>query len=157
MKKIRLEDLSVGDWVNVSWEIANSNDYSPPKPCVVKGVVDNGGGCYDVFMATDKSSGELIGSADLSRITPIPITTEILKANGFSCVEVGDKGPATPKAHYMRYEKWRIETQLGYRDLFFDRMTKRYKFGGMNEYTFTEVHKLQHALRFSGFDKEILL
>ena len=30
--KIKIQDLSVGDWVNVSWEIANSDDYTPPKP-----------------------------------------------------------------------------------------------------------------------------
>lgn len=54
MKKIRLEDLSVGDWVNVSWEIANSDDYTPPKPCVVKGVIDNGGGCYERDLLVDK-------------------------------------------------------------------------------------------------------
>lgn len=77
MKKIRLEELSVGDWVQVSWEIASSDDYKPPRPCVVKGVIDNGGGDYDVFMAADKSSGELIGSASLTRITPIPITPEV--------------------------------------------------------------------------------
>jgi hypothetical protein len=63
----------------------------------------------------------------------------------------------TWEINYMRYEKWRGETQWGYRELFYDRMTKMWRFGGMNEYRFNSVHKLQHAIRFSGWNKDITL
>lgn len=149
MKKIRLEDLSVGDWVNVSWEIANSDDYTPPKPCVVKGVVDNGGGCYDVFMATDKSSGELIGSADLSRITPIPITRKILLNNGF----VRNK-----ECSYMYHNK-----DVGFTFECFTKnnnaVSNSYKRGKVHIIgeNIRYVHQLQCLLRFAGIGERIKL
>lgn len=149
MKKIRFEDISVGDWIEAGDNVKLRVKYPRNRHDMI--TVEY---LEPVVIQAMTFTETTIGIEDAR---PIPIAPEILKANGFSCVEVGDKGPATPKAHYMRYERWRIETQWGYRDLLFDRMTKRYKLDGMNEYTFTEVHKLQHALRFSGFDKEILL
>lgn len=157
MSVLKLEDLMVGDWVNVRWEMANCDDYYPPTPCVVKGIIDEGGGSSHTYMAKDINEDMLRGCADLSKLSPIPLTPEILKKNGFKCVAVGDSGPATPKRNYMRYEKWVLCTQWRDVELFFDRLTKRYKLQGCNGRTFTEVHILQHALRFLNIDKEITL
>lgn len=142
-KTVRVSDLAVGDWVKV--------DIHPtPRRIASVNIEWSDDGGYVILQG-------VVRKFKISVIEPIPITPEILKNNGFRCIAVGDNGPSTPRQNYMRYEKWRVETTWGYRDLFFDRMTKRYRFGGMNEYAFTEVHKLQHALRFSNFEKEIVL
>lgn len=140
---LNISDLAVGDWV-----LDGNNN---PSQILA---IENWSDGY-VLNVRIKEVG--IGVVAITRVRPIPITPEILKNNGFRCIAVGDNGPSTPRQNHMRYEKWRVETTWGYRVLFFDRMTKRYRFGGMNEYTFTEVHKLQHALRFSNFEKEIVL
>lgn len=138
MSNIRIEDFSVGDWV----ELKTTGDKYQIEEILKGGIV------------------RLVDNRHLQSIenlNPIILTQEIMKANNFECIEVGDKGPSTPKQNYMRYEHWRGETMWGRRDLFYDRMTKKWRFGGMNEYRFDEVHKLQHAIRFSGWDKEIQL
>lgn len=140
---LKISDLAVGDWV-----LDGNNN-----PAQIL-AIENWSDGY-VLNVQIKDVG--IGVVAITRVRPIAITPEILENNGFRCIAVGDNGPSTPRQNYMRYEKWRVETLWGYRDLFFDRMTKRYRFSGMNEYTFTEVHKLQHALRFSNFEKEIIL
>jgi hypothetical protein len=143
MSNIRIENLSVGDWVQDKIgsiaQIIGIENWS------------------DGYALNVRIKGVDVGCVSANAIEPIPLTQEILKKNGFECIEVGDKGPATQKQNYMRYEHWRGETTWGRRDLFYDRMTKKWRFGGMNEYRFDEVHKLQHAIRFSGWDKEIEL
>lgn len=134
--KLQVKDLSVGDWVRKADTKEN----------------------YQVAEILKDEVIRLEGNRHLQHIEnlePIPLTQEIMKANDFECIEVGDKGASTPKQHYMRYEKWRGETQWGYRELFYDRITKMWRFSGMNEYRFNYVHKLQHAIRFSGWNKEI--
>lgn len=135
---MKIEELSVGDWV----ELKTTGDKYQIEEILKGGIV------------------RLVDNRHLQSIenlNPIILTQEIMKANNFECIEVGDKGPSTPKQNYMRYEHWRGETTWGRRDLFYDRMTKKWRFGGMNEYRFDSVHKLQHAIRFSGWDKEIEL
>lgn len=134
---MRIEELSIGDWVmyrNREWQVCSLYQFT---------------GEVGLWR---KDSQICENVADL---TPISLTPEILKKNGWECIAVGDNGPATPKVHYNRYEKWRCEIKWGCRDLFFDRMTKKWRLSGMNCTTFTTVHKLQHALRFSGFEKEV--
>ena len=147
--KINISDISVGDWVSAGDGLIAQVKYPRDRHDLVT----------VRFVEPFHRLGFLVEeqAVEPQYIHPIPITPEILKKNGFKCIAVGDKGPATPRQNFMRYEKWRVETQWGYRDLFFDRVTKRYKLNGMNGYSFAEVHKLQHALRFSNFDKEIEL
>lgn len=140
MSTLKIEDLMVGDWVNVGGEPARILRLGIAGRNKVKGL-----------------SGQIYGFLTSSEIESIPITPEILRKNGFKCVAVGDSGPATPKRNYMRYEKWVLCTQWRDVELFFDRLTKRYKLQGCNGRTFTEVHILQHALRFLNIDKEITL
>ena len=139
MEEIKISDLSVGDWVRV----INQFDAQ------IDGYHSESGS-----LSLKTRQGNKVHYR-LEDIHPIPLTPKILKKNGWECIAVGDNGPATPKEHYNRYEKWRCESKWGYRDLFFDRMTKNWRLSGMNCTTFTTVHKLQHALRFSGFEKEI--
>lgn len=138
MACIRIEELCIGDWVKLK---TTEEEYRIEE--ILRGSV------------VRLEGNRHLQSVD--NIEPITLSTDIMRANGFECVAVGDSGPATPKQNYMRYEKWRGETRCGYRELFFDRITKRWRFNGMNEYRFNEVHKLQHAIRFSGWDKIIEL
>lgn len=141
MAEVKISELSVGDWVRVI------NQFNAQ----IDGYHSESGS-----LSLKTRQGNLVHYR-LEDIHPIPLTPEILKKNGWECIAVGDNGPATPKEHYNRYEKWRCESKWGYRDLFLDRMTKRWRLSGMNCTTFTEFHKLQHALRISGFEKEIEL
>lgn len=143
MTDIKINELSIGDWVRY--------DRGTDAVQIMGIYVRNNQEC--VVMSDSYYSDGVIGFVE--HIKPIPLTPKILKKNGWECIAVGDNGPATPKEHYNRYEKWRCESKWGYRDLFFDRMTKKWRLSGMNCTTFTTVHKLQHALRFSGFEKEI--
>lgn len=138
MACLLIEELCIGDWV----KLKTTEEEYRIEEILRGGVVRLEGNRH-------------LQSVD--NIEPITLSTDIMRANGFECIEVGDKGAATPKQHYMRYEKWRGETQWGYRELFYDRMTQMWRFGGMNEYRFKEVHKLQHAIRFSGWNKIIEL
>lgn len=134
--KLHISDLSIGDWIRKS-------------------------DTKDSYKVAEILKGEIVrleGNNHLQHVDnlePIPLTQEIMEANGFECIAIGDKGASTPKQNYMRYEKWRGETQWGYRELFYDRMTHKWRFHGINEYPFDSIHKLQHAIRFSGWDKNI--
>ncbi len=145
MAEIKISELSIGDWVEMGGK--NFQIYH----------LTLAGDVYGYRRTNDSDTGEEYYDGEIGDVYPIPLTPEILKKSGWECIAVGDNGPATPKEHYNRYEKWRCETKWGYRDLFFDRMTKRWRLSGMNCTTFTELHKLQHALRISGFEKEIEL
>lgn len=151
MATLKISDLSVGDWINVMTEKLTSlvfcKDIEITRGCIhaqIKGIRE------DSFIAVETADSRYT-LVDIGCISPIPITAEILKKSGWECVTVGDNGPSTPKQYYNRYEKWRLETAWGKRELFFDRMTKMYRLNGMNDCVFAEVHKLQHALRLSGF------
>lgn len=149
MGTLKISDLSVGDWVNVMTEKLTSlvlcEEVEITRGYIhtqIKGIREDG------YIAVGTADG-CYTLVDIGCISPILITAEMLKKNGWECVEVGDKGPATPKQNYNRFERWRLETKWGKRDLFFDRATKVYRLNGMNDCKFAEVHKLQHTLRLS--------
>jgi hypothetical protein len=77
-------------------------------------------------------------------IVPIPLTREILKANGIN-IEVA---PYTPN--------W-IRCILNPNFFLEDRLKGFYHFNGNNLAKMQYVHELQHALRLCGIEKEIQL
>lgn len=143
---MKIEELSIGNWVLSKLVQYTEGDTGVTPPMQI--------------VRIDKGSESVLLSADngfklschVSDLIPIPITPEILKVNEWVCVEVGDRGPATPKSNFMRFEKWVCRTQWATRFLFFDRMTKRWRFDGMNAYTFSDIHHLQNAMTLSNFD-----
>ena len=82
----------------------------------------------------------------------IEITAEILEANGIKLQEVGDNGPATPKEHFNRYEKFFIHTTWKDTFLWYDRHAKYWHLQNMNAAMMHYVHELQHALCLAGLD-----
>ena len=88
----------------------------------------------------------------LKVIEPIPITHEIIENNGFCCIAVGDNGPATPKQHFNRYEKWICKTKWIDIIVWYDRFTKKWSLDGVNSVPLEYVHQLQHAMRLIGMN-----
>lgn len=93
---------------------------------------------------------ELYGGEVADCYAPVFITPEILEANGITLLEVGDNGPATPKKHLNRYEKWFIHTTWKDTFLWYDRMADHWHLQDMSGARFHHVHELQHALRLAG-------
>lgn len=142
MATLKISDLSVGDWIKV---ILNKCDYDGPETLDAKVLSIEGN---SVGVGYDNSG--IVMSAFVDRLTPIHITPEILKENGFvkwqgGLVLIGDEVSC-------RYEDGNLTIEHGYRD---------------NEEVLVErllvnieclyVHQLQHALRLAGVDKEINL
>lgn len=113
---IKISDLSVGDWVR--WM---------GKPCKV-----------DVPLLFTEYYGLDEVSEDVS---PIPITPEILEANGFeeSC------GVWYNSEVRMEFERYK------------DGWCRTVNCGEYSIYFIKYVHQLQHALRLAGVDKEIVM
>lgn len=90
-------------------------------------------------------------------ISEIPITTEILKRNGFILTEVGDNGISTPRKNINRYEKHECKTKWRDIIMWYDRITKKWCLHGINNIQLNYIHELQHALRLCRIEKEIKL
>lgn len=137
MATLKISDLSVGDWVE--WKV-----YDEFYDMQVSAVTDTR--IYGLHDGIEYC-------IQLPQIYPIPITAEILEANGFEkhCGGI------------FRYEwMWQGESsgitlcsfdeELWFVDLFF----KEGKDIMCNIPTFS-VHQLQHILRLTGIDKEIIM
>lgn len=134
-------DLMIGDWVKCT----------DPK-CE--------GHQVDLIDLANEEVG-LDGEIDnFENIIPIPLTPEILEKNGFVCVTVGDNGIGTPPKFRNRYEKWECRTQWHTFSVFYDRITHRFSINARYSNHIEGmlyVHELQHAIRISGIDKEVVV
>lgn len=159
MARLKIRDLSVGDWVglemaNLSIEgddIATAFVEKLNKPARIKSIL----GDQDLIFAEVEHEDDF-GTIYLKmeHIRPIPITAEILEENGFV------RGKRGNYYHYLRLDKnrtlyihastngWRVEIT--------------YDAAGMLRTThlmpdMNSVHDLQHALRLAGLNIEINL
>lgn len=136
------KDLQIGDWVMYNPNAFIEDEYEPTKE----------------WFPTQINSGEDIDLAIENCYASIPLTPEILEKNGFENIS---------KELYMYYSsaadgyiKVRLYDLLdGEWGLSIDNYDKfndshvRYTF----DRCFLKVHKLQHALKLCGIDKEIEL
>lgn len=129
MATIKISELSVGDWVQ-----DNYGNYSK-----VEGIWQGRNFSYQV----DCNRDGVIGTIDPCNIHPIPITPEMLEANGWKLNEedeymeyYGD--PTSSIAHTKGTYHYRLEVPEVSAVCYF-------------------VHQLQHALRLAGVDKEIVI
>ena len=136
---MKAKDLMIGDWVK-----------HPNGQNRITVIQDN-----DVVF-TDYAE-DISGACDLDKLEPIPLTHDIIKANGFELTEVGDNGPGTPRQNLNRYEKHECKTKWRDITMWYDRMTKNWCLHGINSIKLNYVHELQHAMRLCGIDKEITL
>lgn len=136
MATLKISDLSVGDWIEVDHE-----DYGW-QPAKINVCGDLGIGVY--FKDIDPEEEY---DCTLSQARPIPVTPEILEANGF--VKNGE------------YDEWNIGTWktpylLG---VSLERPAVTIKWNGSSIFIdqAKNVHQLQHALRLAGVNKEVVM
>lgn len=120
---MKVEELQINDWVRYTDEDGTFN-------VQVKGIT------IDVYFR-HPLAGEVV-FADPDRFEPIPLSVEILKANGFGFVSLDDDNlfsneDKTVVIDTYRETEWEVDI---YRDL--ERIG-----GGFVEY----VHELQHLLK----------
>lgn len=125
---LKISDLSVGDWVHHDFyemDMRVKTIYGDTERIIAESSSGYGVTCH------------------LDHFTPIPITPEMLEANGF--LQNG-------KRFYTRELSIILERGLDVWTIILDGM----------EYTYDVciikyVHQLQHALRLAGVDKEIVM
>lgn len=141
MQKLKIHDLSIGDWVR--W---NDKTY---RVCVIDGV--------SLTVELAEEAGETIEVA-IDELSGIPITREILEKNGLSFKEFAFEETTMLGRHIRRIlvsarnQGWNIHVSIrkaGGHD-FWD-MVSAVDFIGQF------VHELQHAIRLAGIEKEIVL
>ena len=135
MATLKISDLSVGDWVY--YDKGNT-------PYSIKSIYRTGR--QDCVVLNDSVFPEgLIGF--VGRLTPIPITAEILEANGFERSTSQFIVYHTDKV-WISYDKpsetWSVTMYIN-------------DFTSNLHANILHIHQLQHALRLAGVDKEINL
>ena len=142
MATLKISDLSVGDWVQ------NMNGNYVKVAGIWQGCNSN----YQVDLHHDG----VIGTIASCNIHPIPITAEILEANGF---ERPDKKVYMDTWSWTNKEDTMIEVSM-YKDKAYIRVA-RFEDGILRDrdcnFGLNYIHQLQHALRLAGVDKEIYL
>lgn len=121
---MKANELMIGDFVCIANSFAKVHD-SIDKVIGVE-FIDGG---YDVFNPEE--------------ITPIPLTDDILRNNGFEYFHKNYASISREHPFMLRLDKWPDENGLGGVWTICDIIEIRY------------VHQLQHALRLCGIDKEI--
>lgn len=130
MATLKISDLSVGDWIEIDHE-----DYGW-QPAQINVCGDLGIGAY--FKDIDPEEEY---DCTLSQARPIPITPEILEANGFE----EDCGVWYNSDLLMEFEQYK------------DGWDRTVNCGEYSVYFIKYVHQLQHALRLAGVEKEIVM
>lgn len=132
---MKLEELMLNDWV-----LYNEN------PCKVARISE------PLFLEKDGK----VFYAPIEKISPLPLTAEILEKNGFHHHLIAEKG--------FTREEWNLSDD--YYDIVVSEWSDsiwvfRYECTEMNtpheQRVFGYVHELQHALRECGIDKDIIL
>jgi hypothetical protein len=139
MENLRIEDLSVGDWVMV---------YGKQRKISVLAEVWNGSNEVLVGYVVHVSPNgyNVVYYKPIEHIKPIPITAEILETNGLCVVE--------EDADFSEYELFGSENF----SLFHTKGTLRYRLETPQASVVCWfVHQLQHALRLAEVEKEIVV
>ncbi len=130
MDKMKIRDLSIGDWVKIEGEPARTLRVTMAGRSIFKGL-----------------SGQIYGSLG-GDIHPLPITPEILEKNGFK-----------KNGEYNEWNigEWNERPFIG---VSLDRQSMRITYLGTDIFVVHQVvcvHQLQHALRLACVGKEIEL
>ena len=130
------KDLMIGDWV-----------YRPDCHSKVKEIRENG------IIGVDPFRG-IIGFKELE---PIPLTTKILKKNGWEKgnIDVEDDDVQYGCAYGSFYFTWWKKVKL--LSCYFNDDDAGLHYEMISELPTKYVHELQHALRLCKIDKEIIL
>ena len=132
---IDIKDLQIGDWVKVS--IVHDH--------IVKAISIAKNGVYFEHDGYE-------GFASMDKLSPIPLTTEILEKNGF---DVSD-----PEVKQYHFEEDGQRYHFSLRQMYNQKDGKPngYSFFAFSVLTIIDyVHQLQHAIRLCQIDKTIEL
>lgn len=140
MATLKISDLSVGDWVEIDHE-----DYGW-QPAQINVCGDLGIGVY--FKDIDPEEEY---DCTLSQARPIPITPEILEANGFV------KNGGVYKWNDEEYSVFVCLKEFSHY-VNVEEMDEQFATEGSRiEVSQLYVHLLQHALRLAGIDRKIVI
>ena len=143
MATLKISELSVGDWVY--YDKGNT-------PYSIRSIYRTGTG--DCVVLNDNKYPEGV-IAFVDRLTPIPITAEILEKNGWRNIEkevLGDDYVYDGEERVWDDGNCRIEICEEKQGVFWYSWGVEYYMWRL-EY----VHQLQHLIRLTGVDKEINL
>lgn len=138
MATLKISDVSVGDWVRCGqW---NGR---------IQRIAMHDGKTVEVIIEGD--CGSLYMYKQIYEINPIPITPEILEANGF--VKNGGGYRWNNEEHHVFVL---LKESLHYVNV--EEMDEEFATEGSRiEVSRLYIHQLQHALRLTGVDKEIVM
>lgn len=125
MGRIKISELSVGDWVLMNGEPAKALRLTMAGRTIFKGL-----------------SGQIYGSVG-DDIFPLPIASEILEANGIQRTYEDDS-----YAIFRGDGLWAVKYSDGDWELSTPPVCR---------IDIKHIHQLQHALRLTGVDKEIIM
>lgn len=138
------KELMIGDWLYCSFS---------HEPCQLLGIE-----LYELTGYTFVKVTNVVGAKDIASLSPIPLTSEILKKNGFKNISKelfvyyshAADGYIKIRLSELLDGEWKLSVDN------YDRFNDSHK-----QYTsdicFLKVHELQHALRLCGIKKEIVL
>ena len=141
---MRIEELSIGDWVCAKLAKWESDDADMTPPLQVKRIdgIERHNLYVDLF---NPSNNTIEHSAFVEDLIPIPLTPEILEKNGYRLIIKNN-----------RFNDWSNSTvvvrKYDYEDnycLFIGGVKMKFKLH--------DVHQLQHALRLAGVGQEIVV
>lgn len=132
---MKVNELMVGDWVNVNGLNLKVGAIHADEI----GVVDPD---YKIYWCSDD---------EFDRIDPIPLTEDILVKNGFVGVELTDSYELN--TDYYEIEVWNYSDGLWVVNVHWIEFSSTPK----SKATVSYVHQLQHLLRLCGIEKEIEL
>lgn len=136
---MRIEELSVGDWVCAKLAKWESGDADMTPPLQVKRI--NGIERHNLYVELFNPTNNTIEhSAFVEDLIPIPITPEILEKNGINKTYDSDE--------YAVYKGEGFNVNDYYTELWEFSLRR-------NRVMLKNVHELQHALRLAGIEKEI--
>ena len=142
---MKANELMIGDWARVT-EKADKDyffgEYKPGEIVQVREILDYG-------INPDWCGAEVNDVLHLEAIEPIPLTKEILEANGFKEYIPGLNLMYGLGGPYIASNEEGNQWVFG--------LVKRDKSARYPLVKITYVHEFQHALRLCGIDKEIII
>lgn len=141
---MKANELQIGDWVCAAGPVINGEErLTPPMRVVSVGETW-------VCLRIDPEQGDPF-EHDIDEIRPIPLTADILIANGWKRIP-----PELFRREYRKYGKVTaaVEVEIWREGVIYSEIwTSGYSLRLPTLY----VHQLQHALRMAGIEKEIEL
>ena len=168
---MKIEELSISDWVQAKlakWESDDANMTHPLQVKVIYGI-ERHNLYVDLFNPTNNT---IEYSAFVEDLIPIPLTPEILEKNGFERKQYTIDFVDVEEIEYdgyrhilcrdgVQYDIILVDSCGGYFDLEIesshrDECGERILISSRLSLDYVEfVHQLQHALRLAGIKKEI--